>query len=116
MVAWPAGLPQSPLIAGFEEEVPDIALRTEMDSGPDKLRRRFTASVRPMKYPLILTKAEVATLDTFYVATLQAGTLSFTHTHPRTAAAISIRFTKPPKYQPFKDDLWSSILDWEILP
>jgi len=116
MVAWPASLPQSPLIAGFEEDVPETALRTEMDAGPAKLRRRFTASVRPIKYPLILTETQVATLDTFYVTTMQAGTLPFTHTHPRTGAAINARFTKAPKYQPFKDDLWTTILEWEILP
>lgn len=116
MPAWPGSLPQSPQIAGFTEQTPDVTLRTAMDAGPDKLRRRFTAAVSPMRYPLVLTKAQIATLDTFYTSELQGGTLPYTHTHPRTGAAINIRFVAPPSYQAFTDDLWTSTLDLEIMP
>ena len=99
MAAWPATLPQQLLIAGYEESPPDLALRTAMSVGPAKLRRRATAGVRPIAGEMVMTSAQVATLETFYVTTLVSGTLSFTHSHPRTAVSSTFRFTAAPSYE-----------------
>ncbi len=116
MVAWPATLPQTPLIGGYKETVPDLALRTQMDTGPAKVRRRATAGVRPFQWPAILTTAQVATLDTFYVTTLNSGALPFTVNHPRTTVSESWRIVEPPEYVPLSGSLHRVNLKMEILP
>jgi hypothetical protein len=97
MASWPSGLPQIPLMAGYEETFPDTAIRTEMEVGPAKVRRRTSHNVRPLSVGFYLTTAQVDILDTFYSTTLSGGTLAFDHEHPRTGDAAELRFTGPPK-------------------
>ena len=113
---WPSTLPQSVLVRGYKEQSEDLTVRTQMAAGPDKVRRRFTAGVREMLWPLILTTAQVATLDTFYHTTLLGGALPFTHTNPRTAATKDFRFTELPEYRPESGTIWSTTLKVEQLP
>lgn len=116
MASWPASLPPTPLAAGYADTPPDNVLRTQMDAGPAKLRRRTTAAVRPLVAPLLLTSAQVATLDTFYSSTLEDGALAFDWTHPRTGAAISCRFLQPPAYGDPNGDLFFVTCQLEVLP
>ena len=116
MTTWPDTLPASPLLDGFRETVQNTALRTEMEQGPAKLRRRTTAGVRTMSVAFVLSAAQVAILDTFYLTTLQGGTLSFDFTHPRTAAAVTCRFVKPPEYGVLNGAYFKTALDLEIVP
>lgn len=114
---WPASLPQNPLLAGFTESPPNLTIRTPMEAGPPKLRRRATAGVRPLPLQVALTKAQVATLDAFYLTTLAGGSLPFDWTHPRTAAAATFAFTAPPSYTPLGSDLNYSVqLPLEVRP
>ena len=114
MAAWPATLPQSPLVEGYSEETPDLVVRTSMDEGPAKIRRRFTANVRNITHNYLLTQAQVATLDTFFVTTLAGGALTFTFINPRTAATDTYRFRSQPTYVPVSGSLWRTRLDLEI--
>jgi hypothetical protein len=43
-LVWPAGLPQCPSVGGYQERFTETALRTPMEAGVAKLRRRFTRS------------------------------------------------------------------------
>ena len=114
--AWPGSLPADVLASSYEETLPEMAVRTEMDAGPAKLRRRFTAAVRPLRGRMLLTRTQVAALDTFYVATLAGGTLPFTFTHPRTLATVTMRFVKPPRIAIDKGVVWQADLDLEVMP
>ena len=116
MPAWPATLPQQLLVSGYDESPPDLALRTAMSTGPAKLRRRSTADVRPIGGAMVMTTAQVATLETFYVTTLVSGTLSFTHDHPRTAVSSTFRFTAPPGYEALGAGEYHVTLGLEITP
>ncbi len=49
---WPPSLPQRPLAQGFSEQAPDTLIRTQMEAGPPKVRRRFTAGIRTMDLQL----------------------------------------------------------------
>ncbi|QLH37711.1 MAG: hypothetical protein HWD60_00095 [Defluviicoccus sp.] len=40
---WPSSLPQKPLVDGFSETAPNLVVRSPMDVGPAKVRRRATA-------------------------------------------------------------------------
>lgn len=116
MATWPAGLPQRPLADGFTESPVSAVIRTEMDVGPAKMRRRYTAEVRVYNMGLLLTTAQVATLQTFYESTL-AGVDPFDWVDHRTGAAASYRFRSPPSYfEAGAPDYWRTTLDLEVLP
>jgi hypothetical protein len=91
MPTWPASLPQQPLIDGYQESTPNTLVRTQMDKGPDKVRRRFTAGTRTFAVQFLLDETQTATLETFIEDDLEGGALQFDHTHPRTGASVSFR-------------------------
>jgi hypothetical protein len=95
---WPGGLPQSPLLAATKEALADNVVRSPMDTGPAKVRRRATAGVRKMTLESLMTTAQVATLDTFFTTTLLDGSLPFDWTSPRTGATVTFMFTGPPDW------------------
>lgn len=113
---WPSTLPTYPLYDGFEERVPLNTIRTEMEYGPPKVRRRSTAGIRTFALTFALTKSQVASLDTYYVTTLVSGTCQFTGAHPRTGADTSYRFVVPPRYSALSCDIWRASFELEVLP
>lgn len=115
MTAWPGTLPQLVDQSGYSESPPNILLRSTVDSGPAKSRRRFTSGVRPITCSMILTAAELEILDAFYIDDMASGSLTFTWVHPRTQDAATFRFTKPPTYSPFGASYQVS-LELEIMP
>ncbi|NNG04360.1 MAG: hypothetical protein HKM95_09700 [Inquilinus sp.] len=116
MPVWPAALPQDVLIAGYSEEVPETTIRTQMDAGPAKVRRRFSAGVRKFAVTVALTRAQVQILDDFYLTDLQGGALRFDWTHPRTLAAVQFRFLTAPRYASQSQIDWLAQLQLEVLP
>ena len=63
-----------------------------------------------------MSKAQVAALDTFYLATLQGGSLPFDFVHPRRNATVAARFTKPPEYAAGNSGFFRVAIELEILP
>jgi len=116
MPTWPNTLPQSPLLDGFRETVPDITIRSTMDQGPAKVRLRTTAAVRTMALTYLMSKDQIAALETFYLATVQGGALSFTFTHPRSNTVMNCRFTRPPEYVPTNGNFFRVAIELEVLP
>jgi len=116
MATWPATLPD-PLVNGYSEKYPaDQRLRTKMDKGPAKVRRRFSAGVRPFTVKYKLTAAQATTLETFVETTLSGGTLSFDWTQPRTSASVSARIVTGPDYEGDENDHYIATLTLEVLP
>ena len=116
-VTWPVGLPQLVAVDGYGESPPDTVLRTKMDVGPAKIRRRSTAGIRPLSVQLDLDATQVAALDAFYLGTLQGGALAFDWVHPRTQEIVSLRFVRPPAYRPQRSDaVWRAAVQLEVLP
>lgn len=113
MPTWPPSLPQQPLVDGLQETLPDVALRTQMDAGADKVRRRHTAAVRPLTVAFLLDGAQSETLDAFYA---DNAALPFDWEHPRTGAAISLRFVGPPRFTAHGSSRWRAELSLEVLP
>ena len=113
---WPATLPQLPRNSGASEKAPDLAIRTNMDAGPAKVRRRFTAGVRPHTMKLILTTAQVVILDDFFVSTLSGGAAAFDWVSPRTGGSVEFRFKGPPEYRPLGVGKYEVGFELEELP
>ena len=70
MPSWPATLPQNFKADGYSETGDEVVVRTEMDAGPPKVRRRHTAKTTLLGGRMILTKTQVATLESFLILTV----------------------------------------------
>ncbi len=113
---WPASLPQKFSRNGYAEKRNVGTVRSKMDTGPDKVRRRFTAVPTTLAGSMKMTTAQTQTLDTFYQQTLAEGSLVFDWVHPRTGAAVSMRMLEPPDVRDAGPDRWAVNMKMEILP
>jgi hypothetical protein len=112
---WPSGLPNELLQRGYAQETANTVLRTNMDAGPNKVRRRYTAGIEPIKGNLLLTFAELGLLREFYDVTLQGGSLRFTGRDPITLVDCEFRFTAPVKWSMTSG--WVDVsVEFEVLP
>lgn len=115
MPSWPNDLPALPLREGYSETFSNTTIRTNMDVGPAKIRRRISYGAAPLSVTLYLTDAEVASLESFYGATLLDGALSFTNVHPRKGTTVTIRFTSPPMIESMGTQ-WRASFGLEVIP
>jgi len=115
MATWPATFP-GPALNTLKETPPDNTIRTKMDKGPHKVRRRTTANIRPISFGLKLTAAQTAELDTFYDTTTFSGADEFDYTHPRTGVAVKARFVDPPEYSEMEKVGYNCTISLEIMP
>lgn len=114
-IVWPLLLPQDPLLDGWQENLPDNTLRTEMEQGPAKLRRRSTAASGRMTLQFLLSGSEGGVLDHFYTATLASGTKAFRMGHPRRGDMMTCRFMSPPEYTAVNGAYCRARLTLEVL-
>jgi hypothetical protein len=115
MTTWPSHLPK-PAIGTFREQPPQNSIRSDMDKGPAKVRRRTTANIRAISFTLRLSPAQTEILDTFFVTTTASGSLSFDFEHPRTKQTVEARFASEPSYQEFGGVKYDCGIQLEILP
>jgi hypothetical protein len=113
--AWPVGLPQTVLQDGYDETITDGSIRSKMDAGPAKARRRFTSTNEFVRCSMHITQAQWATARYFYLTTL-ATVLPFTWTHPSTGASANLRFVSPPRITPAGGGYVRLSLDLEVVP
>lgn len=94
-IFWPEDLPQSPLADGWQETPADNVLRTRMEQGPAKLRRRGSAAAGRIALQFLLDAQKTARLHAFYTDDLQGGVMPFALPHPLGGHALC-RFAAPP--------------------
>jgi hypothetical protein len=114
--AWPISLQQILNQANFGIEIGDTVLRTDMDVGPKKFRRRFTKGIDVFTASINLDMDEYTTFYTFFNTTLNGGTLPFTYNHPITQVPTDFRFRGPPKISPIGGRTFVVSFEWEALP
>ena len=110
MATWPTAI----VITrdNYKETPPNNVIRTNMDVGPAKLRRRTTANIRPVELSLVLTDDLLDTFDAFYLAN---DALRFDFPNPRTEETVSARFANTPDYT-LNETVWNVKVSLEILP
>lgn len=115
MAAWPGTLPDFFQVAGFVEIGANNIIRSAVDVGPEKVRRRTITNVRRHTGSMWLTAAQYTILRDFFENTHEYGALSFTmddaHGTNRT-----FRFIVPPRYTTVGPNNWQVKLDLEELP
>ncbi len=115
-ITWPALLPLVPEQEGYGEKWPDNKVRTSVDVGPPKVRKRSTAGVKELNCVYYLTPDQVTILETFYQDTSGYGSIPFDWNHPRTGAPITVRFKDQPKISPVGGNEWRAELTVEVIP
>ncbi|MFQ5954024.1 MAG: hypothetical protein ACE5JZ_03060 [Kiloniellales bacterium] len=96
MVAWPATLPAEPLAVAVSEGFDDSLILTEMDAGPTKRRRRYTARADRLEVTYRMTPTELTNFRTFYGTTTNDGLTTYTMTHPITGNTVTVGIMAPP--------------------
>lgn len=119
MPDWPSSLPQTPLISGDSETLENNIIFSQMDQGPAKYRRRFTAGVQKFTASFVLTSAQVTTFKTFFDDSIAQGASTFTFTNPRTDASETFRIDMAqgaPQIQRISAGLFRLTLNLERMP
>lgn len=116
---WPSSLP-NPMLEGISYAPQSNVIRTQMDAGIAKTRRRFTAVPEDVAFSLFLTAAQVQTLQDFVAVTL-ADVLPFDWIEFRKPVAdwttlVTYRFKSRPRFTPMGSGLtWKADIELELL-
>jgi hypothetical protein len=115
---WPVSLPQVPQ-KGFTETGGALIVRTPMDGGPAKMRRRGNLASK-LSVSFIMTTAQVSTLETFVRDTTR-GTARFEFTHPRTQQTVEVRMVPQGEGDLYNvtylaPGFWTVTSSFEVLP
>ncbi len=121
MAVWPASLPQHAFLPVTEFRQTAV-LRTSMDSGPAKVRKRFTAAVRHLDFDMVLDGTQRATFDTFFATTIDEGATVFDFPDPVDGATIEVRFRENVSWNQIQvgatgaERSWRGKMKLEVLP
>lgn len=114
MPTWPASLVISR--TGFKESLANNSMRSKMETGPEKVRRRTTANSYPVSFNLFLNDDQLEDLKEFYNVETYSGSIQFDFINPSNGQALTARFSEtPPSWTPNADN-WDASVSLEILP
>lgn len=116
MASWPSDLPQEFDQEGFGSGPPDNVLRTPVDAGPQKSRKRFTSAPTPLTGNMIMTNTQLESFKSF-LKTIGDGALRFTFpelTDPTNT--VYVKFTSRPQWVPARGGNWNVTMNMIILP
>lgn len=110
MATWPSTL----VITrdNYTETTPKRSVRSDMDVGPAKIRKRTSLATRTVSFSMFLTSDQLEVFDAFYDAN---ESISFDFTSVRTGNAERARFSSTPKYSAY-ETMWNVSVELELLP
>ena len=82
------------MLNGLSAKSNTSVVRTKMDAGPDKIRRRYTASTKTFKGKMMLDASQRLELEIFYKTVLADGVFRFNFLDPQTLEIAEFRFTE----------------------
>ncbi|MDR0443276.1 MAG: hypothetical protein LBH44_07720 [Treponema sp.] len=91
-INWPAELPATLLMAGLSKQPQNNVIRTSMDAGPKKARRRYTARSVKFSGRQVFSALELDVFEQFYQTILADGVLRFNFTDPVSLETGEFRF------------------------
>ncbi len=119
--SYPSTLPQTGFMPLTDERQANT-IRTQMDSGLSKTRKRYTGVVRRITMAMVLDGDERKIFDTFYGTTINEGADRFMWTDPVNDASVHMRFTEPVTWSLLVGSgdtdkkVWQGTYKLEILP
>lgn len=115
-VQWPVSLQSKVNADSFKIAWGETVLRSDMDIGPAKVRRRFTKGVDVMSCAINLTVEQYDTFETFYKTLVNGGATRFEINHPISQDVVLVRFTGPPEIAPLGGVMFRAAFELEVLP
>lgn len=112
---WPATLRDTLEAAGFSQSARPNSIRTNIEAGLDKVRRRYTSPTILVNGSMILTHAQYVTMEYFYNTDLQGGVNRFKFKDPATDIIYEYRMISPPKYNSIGGPYYRVSLEMERL-
>lgn len=94
-IPWPAALPQC--AETWRERDRETLIRTPMETGPPKVRRRFTSPIREFDVGMTLEWTQFEALRDFYDISCAQGVVNHTFVHPYIRQEQIFRFAAPPE-------------------
>lgn len=113
-IQWPKELPQIMRLEGLSGKLRTAVVRTDMDAGPQKTRRRYTVSQKDFSGSVVVTEAQRQILETWYEEILGNGALRFVMTDPQTLKPAEFRFLEDYS-EDSADGLWTITMKLEKL-
>lgn len=110
---WPFDLQQRVNEDGFSYQFGETALRSENDTGPAKVRRRFTKGIDTVTCTINLPIGDFALFRDFYNVSLNGGVSPFYFRNPMTDEMEVFRFSGPPKADPMGGRYFKVAMAWE---
>lgn len=110
---WPSTLPNPEW--GLTKEPTDNSIRSQVEAGVAKMRRRYTKPAETINATVMLTDAQMPTLDTFVKTTLK-DVLPFDWTDFVAGGTVTYRFLKRPTYKRVSYNNVQATLQLEQLP
>ena len=90
----------------------DTNIRTNVDTGPNKIRSRYTRPDTLMTCAMWIDKAQYITLKDFYDITLSNGTSLFLFDHPITEVPQEYRFEAPISWSVVGGETFLASMQW----
>lgn len=113
--SWPSGLQQKINQDNFGLKKGPTTIKSDVDIGPSKVRRRFTKSVDILTASIWINSSEYTTFENFYNIDANGGATPFYFTHPITNLQITVRFMDEPSYRRVGATTFSVSFTLEIL-
>lgn len=113
---FPSTLQDKVNVAGFSHSIGDTIIRSEVDVGLAKVRRRYTKGIDMFETSIDLDIDDYNTLYNFYNTTLNGGTLTFNYENPLTQTTSEFRFKGPPQITPLGGRYFRVNMSWEEMP
>lgn len=77
VVTWPFELPQTMTVPNHRQQIGDGRIRSATDTGPGKVGRRFSSTVRPVAGDLIVSTSQKLRIEAFWNVDTGGGSLPF---------------------------------------
>jgi hypothetical protein len=118
MSLWPTDLPELPDRENWSMMLPKNVVRTSMDAGPAKQRKRFTAGVHTITMAITVDGVQLAVFRSFWANDCGQGALPFTWVDPTDDSTQDFQFlaTEPPQIVNIGGDWWRVSFRVEMLP
>ena len=106
-VIWLSTLPSNFNYNSFSEGQQSGLVRTNMDAGPAKVRRRFTAAVETYAGSMTMDSTQKSAFKVFYQTTTKMGSLTIEFPNPVSIGTIDVRFVGTPTYKALENSYWT---------
>ena len=112
---WPLVLPQETFKDGYSRSIPDMTIRSDMDTGPAKVRYRGGHKPETLTTTLVLDDAQRDALLTFVYDVVKGGAVAFEFPNPEDSGTyILARLIPMGSGELFSISQYQNSIKWKV--